>query len=168
MYKSYAGIGSRSTPLLLKPTIKEIVEILNEKDYILRSGGAPGADSFFEEFAKEKEIFIPWPKFNGSTSERTSVCKKALKLAKKFHPAWDHVGDVGRQLMARNSYQILGEDLKTPVDFVICWTPNGAEKGGTAQAIRIAKYLHIPIFNLFETQKVLRHFQRVYGTVDYD
>ena len=49
--------------------------------------------------------------------------------------------------MARNGYQILGKDLKTPVRFVICYTPNGDRIGGTAQALRIAMDLKIPVFN---------------------
>lgn len=53
--------------------------------------------------------------------------------------------------MARNSYQILGQDLSfdNSSRFVVCWTPGGEEVGGTSQAIRIAKYYGIPIFNLF-------------------
>ncbi len=56
--------------------------------------------------------------------------------------------------MARNCYQVLGEDLSTPVDFVVCWTPDGAESetsrktGGTGQAIRIAADLGIRVYNL--------------------
>jgi hypothetical protein len=50
-------------------------------------------------------------------------------------------------------HQILGDDLKTPVDFVLCWTPDGAETstsystGGTGQAIRLAIANSIPVFN---------------------
>ena len=32
--------------------------------------------------------------------------------------------------------------------FVVCWTPGGQLKGGTAQALRIATALNIPIINL--------------------
>ena len=71
-----------------------------------------------------------------------------MKLASEFHPAWDYLSYGARKLHARNGYQVLGEDLKTPVDFVICWTPGGKEQGGTAQAIRIAKFNSIKVFNL--------------------
>jgi hypothetical protein len=50
--------------------------------------------------------------------------------------------------MARNAMQVLGPDLKTPSKFVICWTLEGKEIGGTSQAIRIAKDFSIPIYNL--------------------
>lgn len=48
----------------------------------------------------------------------------------------------------RNVCQILGADLHTPVQMVICWTKGGKLVGGTAQALRIARANNIPIFNL--------------------
>jgi hypothetical protein len=51
--------------------------------------------------------------------------------------------------MARNAMQILGEDLQTPTEFVIAWTIDGRDSGGTGQALRMADYYGIPIFNLF-------------------
>lgn len=52
------------------------------------------------------------------------------------------------KLHARNCYQVLGADLRTPTQFVICWTPRGSGEGGTGQALRIAKAYNIPIFDL--------------------
>ena len=49
---------------------------------------------------------------------------------------------------SRNCHQILGYDLKSPVDAVICWTPNGNVVGGTRTALMIAMRAGIPIFNL--------------------
>ena len=118
--KYYAGIGSRETPVELKEKIKTVVEHLNQKNYTLRSGGAQGADSFFEEFARKKEIYLPWMGFNGA-----------------------------KKLMARNCHQVLGLDLKTPVDFIVCWTKDGTINGGTGQALRIAEAYNIPVYNLF-------------------
>ena len=36
-----------------------------------------------------------------------------------------------------------------PSNFVVCYTPDGKASGGTGQAIRIAEYYNIPIYNLF-------------------
>ena len=159
--RSYAGIGSRSTPENLKPTIKALVEILNDKGFVLRSGGADGADLFFEEYSnpKMKEIFLPWPGFNGHKSGiYKPICKRAKRLASKFHPAWDNLKDSVQNLIARNGYQILGENLDDPVEFVLCWTPNGKVQGGTAQAIKIANFLHIPVFNLYNEVEKAQKF----------
>ncbi len=49
---------------------------------------------------------------------------------------------------ARNCHQVLGCDLRTPSDFIICWTKNGKGLGGTGQALRIAKEYNIPIFDI--------------------
>jgi hypothetical protein len=130
----------------------EIAVFLCSKGYILRSGGASGADSAFETGVPDssmKEIYLPWKGFNGSVSSRYRVADEAIRFAREFHPAFDRLAYGARRLMARNGYQVLGFDLSTPVDFVICWTKQGKEIGGTAQALKIARSRGIPYFNLF-------------------
>ena len=68
-------------------------------------------------------------------------------MAAEFHPNWSACKQGARRLHARNCHQILGLDLKTPVDFVVCYTPNANRSGGTGQALRIAERLNIPIFD---------------------
>lgn len=70
------------------------------------------------------------------------------RIASEVHPAWDRCNEWARGMHSRNCHQILGYDLKSPVDAVICWTPNGKIQGGTATAIRIALKYNIPVFNL--------------------
>jgi hypothetical protein len=151
----WTGIGSRETPSSISGLMTDIAKFLCETGYILRSGGAAGADSFFEAGvidSDKKEIYLPWKGFNGNSSLRHRVTDEALKLASEFHPAWDKLSYGARKLMARNGYQVLGSDLKTPSEFVVCWTKNGKETGGTAQAMKIAKRWKIPIFNLFHSE----------------
>jgi hypothetical protein len=150
--KYYAGIGSRETPLPLKTTISYIANYLNSQGYILRSGGAPGADNMFEKSLSPdvyKEIYLPWKGFNNNESLLYTPSIQAYTIASEFHPAWNNISWGARKLMARNSHQVLGADLNTPVDFVVCWTPGGLDRGGTSQAMRIARSRNIPIFNLF-------------------
>jgi hypothetical protein len=47
-YKYYTGVGSRETPQVIIETIKKISYRMGQKGYILRSGGADGADLAFE------------------------------------------------------------------------------------------------------------------------
>ena len=68
-------------------------------------------------------------------------------MASKFHPRWDALPVYVKMLMGRNSYQILGLDLETPSDFVICWTLDGQITGGTGQTLRMAAYYGIPVLN---------------------
>ena len=70
------------------------------------------------------------------------------RIASEVHPAWDRCNEWARGMHSRNCHQILGYDLQSPVDAVICWTPNGAVVGGTATAIRISMKYDIPVFNL--------------------
>ena len=70
------------------------------------------------------------------------------RIASEVHPAWDKCNEWARGMHSRNCHQILGYDLQSPVDAVICWTPNGKIQGGTATAIRIALKYNIPVFNL--------------------
>lgn len=148
----YTGIGARSTPPEIRKAMVSMGRFMAEWGHTLRSGGAQGADEAFEtgcdERNGEKEIYLPFARFRGNESPLFGSCREARMIAKKYHPVWEILGDTARDFMGRNTYQILGKDLKTPTDFVICWTHNGAEKGGTSQAIRLAKDYGIPVINL--------------------
>ena len=148
--KYYAGIGSRETPYHICEMMTAVAKRLSSLDYICRSGGADGADNAFELGAKHKQIFLPWDGFNGRNVDGTSyiIPPYAEEYVFKYHPKPGNLSYAGKKLMSRNTYQILGLDLNTPVEFVLCWTKDGLASGGTGQAIRIAKDKGIPIFNL--------------------
>lgn len=61
---------------------------------------------------------------------------------------WNRCNDWAKGMHSRNCHQIFGYDLNSPVDAVICWTPNGNIQGGTATAIKLALKANIPVFNL--------------------
>lgn len=147
----YAGIGSRETPIEILKLFTQLGKFLANKNYILRSGHAEGADSAFEHGCDtvngQKEIYLPWNGFEGSNSQLVVSDKKAFEIAEKFHPYWNNLKQGGQKLQARNSHQVLGNDLNTPSNFIICWTKNGKGSGGTGQAIRIAKSYNIPVFD---------------------
>jgi hypothetical protein len=148
MYKTYAGIGSRKTPLNQLNAMTKLASLLENKGYTLRSGGADGADKAFETGVKDernKEIFLPWKGFNGNNSSFYNISNKAYQIAKCYHPAWDRLSLGAMKLMARNSYQILGYTLDSPIKFILCYHQN---TGGTMQAVRIADAYKIPVINL--------------------
>jgi len=141
--KYYAGIGSRETPLNILQKMHDLAGHYCSLGMVLRSGGAKGADSAFE---------------SGITSNRSTSTKEifrakdctveAVALSGKFHPNWDACNDYVKQLHGRNAMILLGANLKTPIEFIVCWTPNGAVTGGTGQALRMAKEYDIPVYNL--------------------
>jgi len=136
--KYYAGIGSRETPQDVLDLMTRIAKGLERKHYRLRSGGALGADSAFQAGAVHMDIYLG----KETSSLWTNV------FTDFFHPNPSALTDYGRKLMNRNAMQILGRWGDTPADFVVCWTKNGKASGGTGQAIRIAEYYSIPVFNL--------------------
>lgn len=163
----YAGIGSRETPRFVLVEFRRIGAALAAKGLTLRSGGADGADTAFEEgcdrLQGQKQIFLPWSGFNGRAPEGgrvfAGVGPRALALAKEFHPAWASCSRGARALHARNGYQVLGPKLDTPVGFVVCWTPSGTGKGGTGQALRIARSRSIPVYDFGEEGAAERFYE---------
>ncbi|WP_207767812.1 hypothetical protein [Heyndrickxia camelliae] len=141
----YAGIGSRETPKDVLEYFTKIAAYFSLKGLTLRSGGADGADKSFENGCDRvngtKEIYLPWRGFEKSNSKLVVSNIEAFEIAEKFHPNWNRLSDGAKKLQARNSHQVLGYDLESPSNFIICWTKNGKGQGGTGQALRIAKKL---------------------------
>jgi hypothetical protein len=148
--KYYAGIGSRETPKDIMEMMSNISTHLSSKQYTLRSGGAPGADSAFDIGDISKEIFLPWDGFGNLWRDDISYFVPENiheELVMKYHPA-KYLKPSVMKLMSRNVNQILGLNLKSPVDFVVCWTKDGKASGGAGQAVRIANDYRIPVYNL--------------------
>ena len=156
----YAGIGSRKTPHDIRSLMSRIGEKLARAGITLRSGGAKGADMAFESGCKflggHHEIFYT-NRFivNENVMQYDpDILQEAATIAQSFHPAWNKLSPYAQKLIARNTFQILGADLKSPSDFVLCWTLDGStglttrKTGGTGQALRIASHYRISIFNL--------------------
>ena len=163
--RKYAGIGSRSTPSGVLALMREIGRQNAEAGWLLRSGGADGADSAFEQgchsVGGKMEIFLPWAGFNKNRSNLCTVKPEAFQLASQIHPAWNILSYGAKKLHARNCYQILGSSLDDPVECVICWTPNGEAVGGTATAIALAGRYKIPVYNL-GLPNILANFEKQY------
>ncbi len=159
MTKRYAGVGNRKTPPHMLQLIKQIGYTLALKGYTLSSGGCNGPDDVFEQgcdVAKgKKEIWLPWKGYNKKQS--TLITNEThTEIAKEIHPSWTYLTQGTKKLMSRNVGEVLGEDGKSPVDFVVCYTEDGAEHysqvtaktGGTGFAILLASRQGIPVFNL--------------------
>ena len=96
----YTGIGSRETPSFVLELMEEFAKNLEQRDYILRSGGAKGADQAFSRGAGDtdfKDIYVPWPKFAPKEDFENEVnlddldprvIEEALKIVKQVHPSF--------------------------------------------------------------------------------
>jgi hypothetical protein len=151
LYFAYAGIGSQKTPPDVLELMANLGREMAHRRMVLRSGGAQGADMAFEHGCTQagggKEIYLPWPRFNGSTSSIEHPRPEAFDLAANYVPYWGQLKRSVKQLHARNMHQILGWELDSPAQFVLCWTPGGKLVGGTAVALRVALDRDIPIYN---------------------
>lgn len=175
----YAGIGSRKTPLPIQNQMRQIAEQLSPVGWQLRSGHADGADKAFERNAVHKEIHLPWDGFNNTREDRQTYfvpdprVPGLIDIAARNHPTWNSLGFPVKCLMIRNTTILLGLDMASPVKFVVCWTPDGREVGGTSHALRVARDPQvievlgapIPVFNLAKPQDVtdLVKFVTSYG-----
>lgn len=164
--KYYTGIGSRETPKEISQIMSDLAFKLSQEGWILRSGGAQGADTAFEEgatnsFAEHSpEIYLPWITFNNHDSMSCGAIvpnkfdnwSEATKMAKSIHPAWDRLSPAAKTLHTRNCYQVLGKDLSTPSKFLVCYAEplkDGSVKGGTRTAVVLAQQHDIPVLNLW-------------------
>lgn len=154
----YAGIGSRKTPNHILAGMTLLANQLEQRGFSLRSGNAIGADQAFQAGTTKKEVHLPWPGYNNGFTGKEFIVpmfiNATMAIAARHHPAWDRLSQGAQKLMARNVTIILGHDLSDPVDFVVCWTPDGKITGGTGHSIRIAKTAGIPVFNLANEEHI--------------
>ena len=151
----WAGIGARNTP---DPVLADMIALarqMADAGFHLASGGAAGADAAFAAGtpAEQRTLWLPWEGYNELSgpdcrtlsAERMQAC---MKIAERLHPAWDRCRAGVRRMHARNVAILLGPNLDTPVDAVVCWTEDGKIKGGTGMGLLIARERKIPVINL--------------------
>lgn len=157
MKRYYTGVGSRQTPELILLQMRRLAAWLRYGGYTLRSGGAEGADrAFASQAGQDAEIYLPWLGFLMCDYRLARPSLDAYRLAATTHPNWSKLHSGARALHARNCHEVLGANLDTPSEFLICWTPDGCvgaasrtrETGGTATAIILAERFGVEVYNL--------------------
>jgi hypothetical protein len=139
MSKFYAGIGSRLTPQNILEDMTRLAGRFCNLNYILRSGGAVGADqAFAAKLPDEAKVIL----------KAKDATPAAIELAGTIHPAWNLCDDYARKLHGRNCMIILGPNLDEPVEFVVCWQDPYMDRGGTRLGMRLAESRGISVYNL--------------------
>jgi hypothetical protein len=131
---------------------------------VLRSGGSPGADAAFEAGcgAGPREIYLPWAGFNDNRSPLALTDAQVARI--QGHAAWaalrvalsreapatdlDALPEELLRLYARDVCQVLGGDLASPSERVICWLPPPGELEGTRIAVYVARFAGVPVHDL--------------------
>ena len=154
---TYAGIGTRGDKGKLPPDVKKaILRISKELEtlgFVANTGDAIGTDKLFADNVTS----------NVFTAKHAN--EFTVEVAREIHPhpeAIDMNSNTTAEqkeyvwnLMARNTNQVFGLNLDTPVDFVLAYEPQGwtggalrPTKGGTNQAIDMAYRKGIPVINV--------------------
>lgn len=153
---TYAGIGARKTPNEFLSYMKEASMYLAvAKNYTLHSGGADGADTVFASGVNNNHYKLKIYR----ASDATYASPRAIGVAMLHHPKWFGLSPYVKDLMVRNVMILLGPELDSPVDFILCWTQNGEKIGGTGHSLRIAAAYEIPVWNFgLQTKEEISDF----------
>ena len=146
----YAGIGHRDSPDIILELMRHISVRLLREGFLMRSGGARGADRAFAALLPpdRKEVF-GWLDARGWALEYAGT--HCMPVDRKNFHLWK---PYARGLIGRNMMQVLGENGDDPVDMVICYARSftyekAEDSGGTGYAVRCAILNQIPVFNLY-------------------
>jgi hypothetical protein len=161
--KTICAVGPQRMQKKDLEIILQLAELF-KSDWFLRTSGGEGYESVFE-FAyrdvENKQLIIPWPKFNGLKYgveiHKLKHFEKALNLIRTTHPTPKKIitTKVMVKLAICNPYKVLGEDLNSPADLLLIWSEDDL-LGGANICSRIAYHWNtknekkIRIENLFK------------------
>lgn len=151
--KTYCATGNMEIGMKVKNILVEIGRVLALNGYTLRSGGAPGAESAFEEgcdsVGGKKEIYLPFEGYNNKTTgvvtDMTNE-EEAIKIAQRYYLLWFKLSNKVKQMLTRYSWAVLGRNLDDPVDFVIAYIREDGKT--TEQVVRVANGSNITVYNI--------------------
>lgn len=169
---AYTGVGSRKMIGHYSYKARDVARTLSDNCYTLITGDCPeGGDAVFWEYGDSYSRARFGPVGRYSYQDDVKVIEKdnpaynvAYRIAEYTHPAWRWLPDWMKELHTRNVFQVLGSRAAEPTEFMVCWTPDGAERGsetskktgGTGTAIRIADAFGVPVFNLQREDAIQR------------
>ena len=176
-----AVVGSREAPPEALELIARVSEAMCDRGVAITSGDADGCDSAGFEGAQRSanfpmvgaRIYLPWSPMrypNRPTrvadnrlffdASKFPNYEQAQALAFEARGSFEGLKRGGIALQSRNPYQILLDDLKTPVASVVCWAKpigkKGNVKGGTNTAVQVAIKHHVPVINLATDEGMAR------------
>lgn len=144
----------------------------------------------WESFNTESNSILPfvtesgytlWPWWDIVIKDKELI-SKAEDIVSEIHPFWKAEKDAiaagkplekpmskgAKSLHTRNVFQVLGRDLNSPSEFLVCYAPvdkHGIPKGGTRTAFVLAQQYDIPCFN-FATQSKEEIYSSIKGIID--
>ena len=172
-YLCYAGLGAKNITDDIADAMADISAELESQGWILRTNGMEGSSEAFLEGITDPttvELYLPWDGYNDFESPWDKPKAGAYEIGFLVHPNWGSLKESTRKANANLSHVIFGEDTYpgSAVDFMICYTENAECTGLTGQAIRVADYGLIPVFNLglgidFTFNQLERYLEKNHG-----
>lgn len=166
-------IGSRGTPSEALRLLEDTGECLCNRGIAVSSGDAEGADQAGVRGAMRSSwwpdigarVYLPWNGIRRADGSRRWAdnriyfdasafenYEQAKEIALKARGSFQGLKRGGIALHSRNPYQVLLDNLATPVASVVCWAEpvgkKGMVRGGTNTAVQIALHHNIPVINL--------------------
>lgn len=151
-----AAIGPRHITAATAALAERVGEYMVRKGYALATGNADGSDQAFARGANRANplmvfLYLPWQGYNEKAihPDNTKIVEIGDRLvewaaiAVECHPKPHLLSAHARLLLTRNvgiiedSNQVIVADLPRP---------DG--RGGTAHALRVAKFFNVPVINL--------------------
>lgn len=150
--KYYTGTGIVQVSKSMKETILAIAKYLSDQGYTLRTGLSKGMDAAFIEGSDSVSLFTyEGENTNGADAficEETDFIKRDLK---ENYLTLGALTKVARQRVVRSYYELLGEDLNTPSEFLVCYDPC---EGVVNYTHRLANRLGIKVYNLYDKEEL--------------
>ena len=182
-------VGSREAPEDALSVLRDVGEAYCDRGIAITSGDADGCDLAGYEGAMRSpnfelvgaRIYLPWNRmrYEGRPdrvadnyiffdASKFDNHEQAQAIAFEARGSFEGLKRGGIMLHSRNPYQILLDDLKTPVAACVCWAKpigkTGRVSGGTNTAVQVAIKYKVPVINLATDegmQRALRFVQRV-------
>lgn len=152
----YAGTGDREVPANIREMLTGYAKKLDSLGYILRTGGGEGCDEAFEAGAKNKELILPYSRYNnkrkGFIYTRTPGSYNSLKLLRCR--SW-RIRSYIIPLFERVYFELMGINNEPVSEFLLCYVTN-TQHGCGGHAVRIAKFGRIPVFNIAHEEDIAR------------
>ena len=152
---------------------------IHSKHFTLRA--AMNRDNPLEELAikstDKKEFYFPFKFKDIDSNYRVKVNKvdyKAISIGmtvklnafrKYTSDKFNAMKDIGKLFTGRDVHQVLGEDLNTPVKFMLIYTPKGEEAGdridfetagNAVMLLLLAKSFSIPVYNIANEESLVK------------
>lgn len=160
MRKIVTLVGTRFPPHQIAQVASKIGRNLSDRGFIGRSGGAIGMDQawMLDYNCELSEIYRPDDKCNGINVTKFENFYEAEEMVKLIIPHFEYLDFYSQWLHVRNAYQVLGRDLKTPSDFLLCYAEvrNKVVQGGTRTAVVLARKHGIPVYNLIDDEVAIK------------